>query len=80
MKQARLFILAKKIHRLLVLFILIAGGVMVVTGLIMYSGNYLSFDPLIVRILHRQFSIIFAFILGLMATTGCYLFFYPHLR
>lgn len=80
MKRVGFYLFAKKIHRLLVLFILITGIVMTVTGLCMYSGNYLSFDPLAVRILHRQLSVVFATILGLMATTGLYLFIFPYLR
>lgn len=80
MKNPRFYIFAKKIHRLLVVFILMTGIVMAITGLCMYSGNYLSFDPLAVRTLHGQLSIVFVGILGLMATTGLYLFIFPYLH
>jgi hypothetical protein len=80
MKRTDFYLFARKIHRLLALFILITGLIMVITGLSMYTGNYVSFDPLAVRILHRQLSIVFASILGFMATTGLYLFIFPYLR
>ncbi len=80
MKRTDFYLYAKKIHRFLVLFLLITGFLMVVTGLFMYRSNYLFFDPLAVRILHRQLSVVFASLLGLMAATGLYLFIYPHLK
>jgi cytochrome b subunit of formate dehydrogenase len=80
MKNTKVYLFAKKIHRLLVIIILTTGIVMAVTGLFMYSGNYLSWDPLMVRILHHQLSIIFTLVLGLMGLTGSYLFIFPYLR
>lgn len=61
-------------------FILITGLVMTSTGLCLYSGNYLSFDPMIIRTLHHQLSVVFTFILGMMGITGFYLFLFPYFR
>ena len=80
MKNIKVYLLTKKIHRLLVLVILITGLVMAITGLFMYSGRYLSFDPLMIRTLHHQLSIVFTLILGCMGLTGFYLFIFPYLR
>jgi hypothetical protein len=63
-----------------VLLILIMGIAMVITGLCMYSGNYLSFDPFTIRALHHQLSLIFSIVLGIMGLTGLYLFIFPYLR
>ena len=80
MKNVKVYLFAKKIHRLLVIVILITGIVMAVTGLFLYSGNYLSFDPLMIRTLHHQLSIVFAVVLGMMGLTGFYQFIFPYLR
>jgi len=68
--------IARKIHRWLVLAILITGIVMSITGLSLYSGQ----ASMIIRALHHQLSIIFALVLGLMGLTGSYLFIFPYLR
>jgi hypothetical protein len=80
MKNIKFYLFAKKIHRLFVLVILITGITMVITGLCMYTGNYLAFSPLTIRTLHHQLSIVFAIVLGFMATAGLYLFIFPYLR
>ncbi len=80
MKNIKVYLFAKKIHRVFVLVILITGITMAITGLCMYSGNYLSFDPLIIRTLHHQLSVVFALVLGIMGLTGFYQFIFPYLR
>lgn len=76
MKNPKLYIFARKIHRWLVLFILITGIVMSVTGLYLYIGQ----SPFFIRTLHHQLSIVFTLIFGLMSITGFYLFIFPYLR
>jgi len=76
MKNIKLYILAKKIHRLLVFIILILGFVMTITGISLYSGSSSFF----IRTLHHQLSILFSLILGLMSLSGLYLFLFPYLR
>ena len=80
MKNTKVYLFTKKIHRMLVVAILIMSMAMATTGFLMYSGNYLSFDPLTIRLLHHQLSIFFTLLLGFMATTGLYLFIFPYLR
>ena len=76
MKNTNIYLLSKKIHRLLVFIILILGFVMTITGIFLYSGT----SPFFVRILHHQLSILFSLILGLMSLSGLYLFLFPYLR
>ena len=65
---------------MLVVAILIMSMAMATTGFLMYSGNYLSFDPLMIRALHHQLSLLYALVLGTMGITGLYLFIFPYLR
>ena len=79
MKNTNLYLLAKKIHRVLVLIILVTGIFMMVTGVCMYLGQYFTIDPLLIRYLHNKLSILFAIVLGVMMITGAYLFLFPYL-
>ena len=72
------YLLTKKIHRLLILFITILGLIMVLTGLMMkYPAlfNVLPFDPSTIRTLHNTLSIYFAIVLLLMMITGLCMYF-----
>jgi hypothetical protein len=70
----------RKLHRALVLAILVSGGAMAVTGIILKFFNSLDSTGLI-RYVHGNLSIFFTIILALMAFSGSFLFLYPwHLR
>ena len=79
MRNAHWFLITKKIHRLLVVVILVTGICMIYTGLSMWSGTSFILDPQSVRYLHNKLSLLFTFILGAMMITGTYLFLFPYL-
>ena len=79
MKNAKLYLFSKTIHRWMVLAIIITGCIMMTTGLCMYFNQYFFFDPAAIRSLHSTISVFFALILGVMMTTGTYLFIIPYL-
>lgn len=85
MMLGKLAVYARKIHRILVLFITVLGTTMAVTGLTMdeagEGSSLLSFINYgAARQLHGSLSKIFAIILGSMIITGLYLYLYPWLQ
>lgn len=72
------YLLAKKIHRLLILFITVLGLIMVSTGLMMRYPvlfDWFSFDPVTIRRIHNTLSTYFAIVLILMMITGLCMYF-----
>jgi hypothetical protein len=81
MNLAKLVILSRKIHRLMVWLMLIIGGTMMVTGLVNLYPNILWFIPPGTSIwLHVTFAPYFAIILALQMLTGSIIYFYPKLQ
>jgi len=79
MKNTYLFLLSKKIHRLLVFLIIILTIPMTITGYMMKEGLYFPFDPLAIRMIHSTISLYFVGVLGLMSLTGLYMYIFPYL-
>jgi len=79
MRSAQFYLWSKKIHRILVLLILILGILMIGTGYMMHEGAYILLPAIQIRYIHDSFSILFSVILGIMALTGTYLFLFPYL-
>lgn len=83
--MTKLYLFAKKIHRIMVLFLIAFILFMSVTGtMLKYSGfstKYLGFLDLgAMRYLHGNLSPFFAIALTLMALTGLYMYIYPELQ
>lgn len=77
----KLYLLAKKIHRYLVIIIVFLTMLMATTGGIMkYSSFFSDFNFIylgLVRYLHNQMSPFFSVVLFLMGITGLVMYFYP---
>lgn len=80
MKNTYLFLLSKKIHRLLVVLIIILTIPMTITGYMMKTVKYFPFDPHAIRMIHSTISLYFAGVLGVMSLTGFYMFIFPYLK
>lgn len=84
MVSTNLYLLAKKIHRLLVIIILIIGLVMAGTGILLkyyFISEKLTFIDLgVVRSLHNNLSPYFAVIFLGMMITGIIMYLYPLTR
>lgn len=80
MKNTPLYLIAKKIHRLLVVLIILLGISMSITGYMMKTRTYFPFDPLEIRMIHSTMSLYFAGTFGAMALTGLYMFIFPYLK
>jgi hypothetical protein len=85
MQLAKLAILARKIHRFLVLFVVVLGLIMMTTGLTLHEAEegrqlFSFLDIGTARMIHSSISIIFSGLLSLMIVTGLYLFLYPWLQ
>ncbi len=82
-KMTKIYLLAKKIHRMLVLMITFLSLLMGATGL-MLKYPTLNFFGLIdlglARYLHNQLSPLFGIGLTLMITTGVWMYLYPALQ
>ncbi len=79
------FLIAKKIHRILVLIIMVLGLTMAVTGTLLkytwITTDYLtSVDLVQVRSLHSALSTYFGIVLVLMILTGLWMYLYPPLK
>lgn len=75
-----IYLLSKKIHRLLVVLISFSIILMTATGLMMKYPritNVIPFNLVSVRTLHNLASPIFSIILVLMMVTGIIMYFYP---
>ncbi len=79
MKNTHIYLIAKKLHRLLVVLIILLGIIMTITGYMMKMGLYFPFDPLAIRMIHSTISLYFTGVLGLMSLTGLYMFIFPYL-
>lgn len=85
MNLIKLVVLSRKIHRLLVFFIVGIGLVMMTTGITLErAGEGESFLPFLnasfARNIHNKFSILFALILFMMMLTGLTLYLYPWIQ
>lgn len=78
----KIFMLSKKIHRILVVPFLFLGGIMTITGVILDEPEWFSkyLDTGLVRYIHGRMSIIFAGFVLFMMFTGTMLYFFPLLR
>lgn len=73
-----IYLLAKKIHRLLILFVTILGLAMVSTGLMMKYPvlfDWFLLDPGTIRWIHSTLSTYFAIVLLSMMVTGLAMYF-----
>ena len=75
--MTNLYLLSRKIHRLLVLMIFVSGAIMAITGIML---KFQLGDLAKVGYLHNQMSLIFAVILFLMAISGLIMYLYPILK
>jgi len=76
------FVFMKKVHRYLVLGILVLGLAMAITGLLLkfpvIAADYLTFvDQEYIRFLHNNLSTYFSVVFVLMIFTGIWMYFYP---
>lgn len=76
------FVFMKKVHRYLVLGILILGLGMGITGLLLkfpkIAADYLTFiDVGYIRFLHNNLSTYFSVVFFIMMLTGIWMYFYP---
>ncbi len=58
----------------------VLGLIMAGTGYMMHEETYVFLPARQIRMLHNNFSILFAGVLGLMSLTGLYLFIFPYLK
>lgn len=78
MRNATIYLWSKKVHRYLVLVMVILTVIMAGTGYMMHEGTYVLLPAAQIRTMHDTFSIMFTIILGLMSLTGIYLFLFPY--
>lgn len=78
--MTKLYLLAKKIHRFLVLIITAAIVIMSLTGVMMkYSWVPFGMNLAKARYVHNQLSVVFTIVLALMAITGIAMYLIPYL-
>jgi hypothetical protein len=76
----KLYLLAKKIHRFLVLIIIAMMAIIVWTGVMMkYSWAPFGTNLAKARYIHNQLSVVFTIVLALMAITGIAMYLLPFL-
>ncbi len=76
----KLYLLAKKIHRFLVLIITAIMAIIIWTGMMMkYSWAPFGMNLAKARYVHNQLSVIFTIVLALMAITGVAMYLVPFL-
>jgi Na+/alanine symporter len=79
-----LYVLSRKIHRILVIIITIAGFLMAFTGILLkypYIAGKLNFLNLgQIRYLHNNLSPIFTILFFLMGITGIIMYLFPLIR
>ncbi len=80
MRNTQLYLFCKKIHRLLVILMIVLGSIMAGTGYMMHEGVYILVSAIQIRFFHNNLSILFSIILGIMSLTGLYLFLFPYLK
>lgn len=84
MTLGQLFVLSKKIHKLLLLVIVTLGLIMMITGTMLkytfiHTKLFSFIDLGYVRYLHNNLSTFFSLALGLMMLTGLGMYFLPTL-
>ena len=80
MTMTKFYLLAKKIHRFLVLIIAAVIMIMAWTGAMMkYSWAPFGMNLAKARYVHNQLSVIFTIVLSLMAITGIAMYLIPYL-
>lgn len=84
-KMTNTYTFSRKIHRILVLIIMVLGLTMAVTGMLLkytwITSDYLTgIDLTQVRSLHNALSTYFGIVLVLMIITGIWMYFYPPLK
>ncbi|MEK7611565.1 MAG: hypothetical protein AAB486_04315 [Patescibacteria group bacterium] len=81
--MTKYYLLARKIHRYLVIIMIVLSLIMAGTGILLkysfISAKLTFIDLGLVRFLHNNLSPFFSFILFLMAVTGSFLFLFPYL-
>lgn len=77
MNVGKLSYYARKIHRLLVILIVMSGLVMMTTGATMKYPELSFIDPIQARIIHNLVSTVFSFIFGGMMLTGLIMYCTP---
>ena len=75
----QLYILSRKIHRFMVIIIVVISLTMMITGLNMKYG-WFWLDPLFARDLHNLLSPYFAIVLLINVITGFYMYLYTQPR
>lgn len=81
MNLAKTAVIARKIHRMMVLIMLFLGLVMMVTGSSMKYPNLMPFiNPLTARQVHNLISTFFSIIFIVMMLTGLFMYSYPWLQ
>lgn len=84
MSLGKIAVYARKIHRILVLFITALGLTMMVTGLTLHEGNEKGEATLlnynVAWSIHGVISVIFALFLTAMIATGLFLYSYPWIQ
>jgi hypothetical protein len=84
MTLGKLAVYARKLHRILVLFISVLSLIMIATGLTLRGGDEAGEKPFInynvAWSVHGAVSVFFAIVLGLMLITGLYLYLYPWIQ
>lgn len=75
-----IYLFVRKLHRILVLVIILSTLIMTVTGVILKYpklSNLIPFDLFFIRSLHNATSPFFAIVLTLMMLSGSVMYFYP---
>lgn len=84
MIPANLYLLSKKIHRFLVVIIMIVGILMSVTGILLkftfVAAKFSFIDLGQVRYIHNNLSPVFSIIFFVMALTGIIMYIFPLTR
>lgn len=81
--MSNLYLLSRKIHRILVLLITVSTLVMAFTGMILKNpgiGQTLGLNPGLIRYLHNNFSLVFVLILSMMMITGLTMYLFPYFK
>lgn len=84
MKMINLYILSRKIHRILVLIISVIGILMAITGILLkytFIATKLTFIDLgLIRFIHNNLSPFFAVVFLGMLITGLIMYIFPLIR
>lgn len=80
--MSKLYVLARKLHRLFVLAIVALGLAMTITGIFLRYPAFAekifpSLNLTLVRFLHNKLSVFFTITLALMSLTGLVMYLYP---